>query len=107
MRCGTTHRSVDPSITPRPSSVPNGCRALDVWREAREEYRRVEVFERLDLEPGPLDGRDGVPVGVAAGEEPPPEGRYAILPAGYGPRGADMLDKQQLPIRAQDAPYLP
>src|SRR5215210_7347131 len=84
MRRRTTHRSADPSIPPRPSGTTNGGRAVDVRREAREEYRRVEAPEELS-----------------------PERIYAILPAGHGPRGADVFDEQQTSIRTQDAPDLP
>jgi hypothetical protein len=54
----------------------------------------VKALERVDLEPGLLDSSDGVSIGVAAAEEPPPEWLQAILSAGRRPRGADVLDKQ-------------
>ena len=77
-----------------------------MWRETRQENRWVEALECLYLEPGLLDSKDGVSIGMAAAEEPPPEGLQTILPAGRGPRGANVLDKQQPPARAKDAPNL-
>jgi hypothetical protein len=77
-----------------------------MWRETRQENRRVEALEGLYLEPGLLDSRNGISIGVAAAEEPPPEGLQAILPAGRRPRGADVFDKQQPSAWAKDAPNL-
>ena len=42
---------------------------------------------------GILDGSDGVSIGVAAPEEPPPERLQPVLPAGRGPSRAYVLDK--------------
>ena len=64
----------------------------------------MEALECLYLEPGLLDSRDGISIGVAAAEEPPPEGLQTILPAGRRPRGADVLDTQQPSARTLDAP---
>jgi hypothetical protein len=64
----------------------------------------VKTLERLYLEPGLLDGRDGVSIKMATAEETPPERPQAILPTGCGPSGAHVLDKQQPSARAQDAP---
>src|SRR5215203_4300074 len=64
----------------------------------------MKTLERVYLEPGLLDGREGVSIEMAAPEEMSPEWPQAILPAGCGPPGTYVLDKQQPSARTQDAP---
>ena len=94
---------------PDPSTPRSGIgrrRALHVRREAREGDRRQEALEPLDAETRRLYGGDCVAVRVTAAHEAHPERLDAVLPAGGPALGAHVLDKEQPPIRAEDAPDL-
>jgi hypothetical protein len=58
--------------------APGAPQDVRVWGD--EPQRRVgKPVEPLDGEPGSIDGRSGVPVGVAAARGPGPEGSDSVL----------------------------
>ena len=79
---------IDPSIPIPPESQAASRIVAEPWTcgvRPDRRIRRVEALERLYLEPGPLDGRDGVSIRVAAAEEPPPQRLHPVCQRAMGP----------------------